>query len=195
MPPIPKKKVCTSCEGSGRDTKGRPCPICTPIPGEVTKMTDIAREVAKPKPKDPPPEIVVPSPMKGEPRAERLAISIVDLDRLDPSFRHKVVNMGILDLKNPATAKEIKDEIAIVPFGGDLLQCAVVCDIIRNEDRKAERTESRIYLRKEEGKSWRNVGKSTILTILTKEGTILNPVVFPPKKLEWDIPEYSPIKW
>lgn len=104
----------------------------------------------------------------------RLAIALDDLDRVDPIARQKMLAHR-LDLENPIRiTNKVCD--AAVAFCCKIVDAAIICDLIRGEDRKAGDTPSRIFLDKGEG--WKSVPGNAVFTV-TVRGTIkLNPQLF-----------------
>src|SRR5258708_5913057 len=90
-----------------------------------------------------------------EARKERLAINLVDLDRIEPVVRSILISPYVN--KNPADIvkadRDRMDEMAVI-FTCHLLQAACICDTIRNKDRAAGQYPTRIYLQKREGLAW-----------------------------------------
>lgn len=107
---------------------------------------------------------------------ERLAINLSDLDRVTPEMRINLLKGRINPSKDQVitiTVKEGQTERAI-PFTCELLQAALVCDIIRSHDRQAGDTEARIYIEKDG--EWKKMERTAILTI--SGGKKLNPKYF-----------------
>lgn len=121
-----------------------------------------------------------PIPPRAPKRPEQLAINLFDLNRLPPIVRHSLLH-GQLDLTGAfQTDKDAPDERG-VRFSCELLKAAIICDIIRSEDRKAGDFPTRVYYRKEAGKAWRSLPNDTVLTEEgEKEGSFsLNRKLFP----------------
>lgn len=111
-------------------------------------------------------------------RRERLAVSLADLDRIDPSIRGSLL-AGKLDLtKAIRVGQDRMEDVPAVVFSCDLLTAATVCDILRSHDRKVGDPPTGIYINK--ATSWSRVINSTVLTVLVDGKARLNPAVFPP---------------
>lgn len=108
---------------------------------------------------------------------EQLAVNLFDLDQLDSAIKGKLL-AGKVDTRNPLRTdwdrKNIDDEVALI-FTCDLLEAALICDIIRNLNRKVNDRPTRLYIKRKE---WSRIPSGIILTIKDLNGTRLNPKVF-----------------
>ena len=141
-------------------------------------------------PKVAPKESPLADLLRREERRERLAVSVEDLDRVDPRLRAKVAPLLVLD-----KACVVKAEgCAAVEFSCPLLQAAAVIDHLRGHDRAAGDAPTRAWVFR---KVWTRVSGSSPLTKLENGKTVLNEVVFGeepppvaaaaprPKRVEW----------
>ncbi len=111
-------------------------------------------------------------------RKERLAINLIDLDRVDSMIRHMLLG-GKLDLSHKNVIQVDKDrfdETGVV-FTCDLLTAACVCDTIRTHDKNAGDYPTRVYLFR--ARAWSKVSGATLLSVVEDGVVILNPEVFP----------------
>lgn len=123
-------------------------------------------------------------------RKEKLAISLVDLDRLSPQLRAKVAR--ILDLTQVIEVGF--DRVTRVPavvFTCDLLTAAIVCDGIRSDDRKHHRQPTNLYVNRD--RSWGRITNEIVLTVELASGIQLNPTFFPDVQLEAQPPAVKKI--
>jgi hypothetical protein len=116
---------------------------------------------------------VVPKQPKVD-HPERLAISLADVERIDPMLRHRTLH-GRLDL-----AKAIKvGTDAVVAFSCDLLLAALACDVIQSEFRREGDSPVKVYIL-HPGRPWWRLSASTVLTIPGENGKAeLNHLIFP----------------
>lgn len=139
-------------------------------------------------------------------RKERLAISLPDLDRLDPEVRKRLLK-GRLDL-NPIKAniphgKSVREEV-FVRFSCPLLEAGKVCDVVRAEDKRAGDDPTRVYIlrpptTKHPDAEWTKLPGTATFTvpdvpegvddpkIMAEAEWILNPKVFPAPKEELEL--------
>lgn len=113
-------------------------------------------------------------PREKEPQMN-LAICEEDLERIDPIVRANTLKHR-LDLEHPFRVFSNSNEIGVV-FVCRLLDAAIICDIIRSEDRKGGDIETRIYIQ-EEGRQWQRVGKSAVFAVTVGGKLVLNPKLF-----------------
>lgn len=114
-----------------------------------------------------------------------LAINLIDLERVPPQVREELFGHGLFHL-HPRPIwidKEVMDETGLA-FACSLLQAASTCDILREHDRKAGHTPTRVYLRKV--KAWQKLSGDAILV---KYGR-LNSTVFPPERAVVVVPAF-----
>jgi hypothetical protein len=112
---------------------------------------------------------VMPKLLKTE--TERLALSLEDLDAVDPAIRFKVLR-GRLDLAaGPLRAGE-----PVVGFSCPLLEAALACDCLRNMQRANGQKPCGVWLDK--GNGWEKLPGAVILTVSVDNQYILNPAVF-----------------
>lgn len=114
---------------------------------------------------------------------ERLAISLLDLDRLAPTI---YTNMIVPNVIKKSIQVGPKVEEVAVEFCCPLLNAAVICDNLRSDDRKAGDYPTRIYVNY--GDRWVKIGDNDVLTLVSSflygNGTgphnsvRLNPAVF-----------------
>lgn len=122
-------------------------------------------------------------------RQERLSINLFDTDRLIGMLREKT--LPLLDFSAAIPMDKDRPEERGVAFTCSLLQAAVVCDIIRSEDRKAGDVPTRIYLKRSPNRAWYKLGSEVILTL---DISTLNREVFPSSEPVVIIPPSSPPK-
>lgn len=122
-----------------------------------------------------PPLPMRPTASDGSSRVERLAVNVLDLDRVDPLVRARMLLPNLAPDKVVRPFEKEPDETG-VEFCCDLLQAALVCDLLRNHDRQLGDAPTRVYLRK---RVWSKVSPSTLLTTVRNGKAVLNPEVFP----------------
>lgn len=106
----------------------------------------------------------------------KLAVSLTDLDRVDPIIRSRLALM--LDLTSTIrVGMDRMEDIPAVVFSCPLLEAATVCDVLRNHDRQVGDAPTGIYVNK--AQSWSRVTNNTLLTVLVDGKVKLNPAVFP----------------
>lgn len=119
-----------------------------------------------------------PAPPR-EDRDERLAVNAVDLGRLDAVTLVKLTS-GRVDF---AARVDLRDgdprsEEVAVECTGPLLDSAVMCDMLRDLDRRADEKPTRVYVRR---RGWTRLAGTVLLTVPDGRGGFrLNPDVFPP---------------
>src|SRR5262245_16547098 len=112
-------------------------------------------------------------------RKERLAINLFDIGRLGPALRNRFL-AGKLNLQEPIWVDRNNPHETAVAFLQErtgLMLAAVICDLIRSEDRKANRPPSRVYLNR--GNGWLRIPGNAVLTQDEGGGLTLNSDVFP----------------
>ncbi len=117
-------------------------------------------------------------PKTNKPSAEerfRLAISLEDLDRIDPIQRANLLHRR-LDLQEPIRLSRHSAEV-IVLFRCSLKDAGYICDIIRSEDRKNGDSITRIYLQCDGGPRKRT-GDNQVLIVQLNGVSSLNPILF-----------------
>lgn len=122
-----------------------------------------------------------------EQRSERLAINVDDLDRLDDHTKLKLVaHLEVTPQEYLKIDKDRAEPEAALAFDCQLLQAALMCDMLRHYDRKAGDKPTRVYAFK--AKVWTRVPTNVTLTRVRHEGAKpeLNP-------LFWDV-KIEPIK-
>lgn len=92
---------------------------------------------------------------------ERLAISLFDLDSVDPILRQKLF-AGRVNLVKQAVIRIETD--AAVELTCDLLAAAIVCDILRAENRREGDSVTKVYIHR--GKAWTKLSSTIILTAM-----------------------------
>lgn len=124
------------------------------------------------------PEVIVEVSSERVTLAERLAISLFDLDYISPMLRTKLLS-GRLDLRRENVIRANGESIMEtgIPFTCELLLAATACDMIRSENRREGDRIVRVYLNR--GNGWVKVSSNTILTIPIDGELHLNPEVFP----------------
>lgn len=90
---------------------------------------------------------------------ERLAINLIDIDRLSPTIMRAVIVPHTI--KKAVQVGEAVSDVGI-EFSCDLLHAATICDVIRSDDRKMGDPITRIYLFN--GRSWKKLPDEAILT-------------------------------
>lgn len=124
----------------------------------------------------------------------RIGVNLFDLSRMEPLMRGKLL-MGKLDTTTPVVFnKEHPDETGLV-FICPLLQAATCCDIIRSEDRRFDRSPTRVYRCVNE--VWTRLAMNTALTRVVSGIVVLSDVLFIAaiKPAELKGIEVSPIEW
>ena len=110
-------------------------------------------------------------------RREKLAVSLVDLDRVAPALRAGLLG-GKLDLSRAIrVGQDRTEDVPAVVFSCDLLTAATVCDILRSHDRQHGDPPTGLYICKD--RAWVRVTNDTVLTVVVGGKTRLNPAVFP----------------
>lgn len=151
----------------------------------------------------------IPDERDGDSRFS-LAINLYDIQRVDPFIR-SMMKLGEKLNKDPSEIIRVDenrpDERGVV-FVCDLLSAALLCDIIREHDKKSSEDPTRVYLRKGKG-VWRKLASSEVLTVTRKNNgqvdgnssdslAVLNPKIFKSQKsskLERAGPSPSPPKF
>lgn len=110
---------------------------------------------------------------KTEQRSEVLAVSFLDLERLNPELR-KGLLAGRLDQSQGAI--KIGNEVAVA-FSCDLLSAACLCDTLRRWDVPAKHKPTRVYVKR--GSLWSKVSDTQTLSVLVNGVAVLNPELFP----------------
>lgn len=138
------------------------------------------------KRRDEMPKVVKKAPARGvderSPAPENhdavlVAINVFDLDGLGSEVRKKLL-VPRLHLDGAICVdRKGKDEHAVV-FSCSALEAGTACDIVRSEDRRAGRPETRVYLG-QKGR-WTKVPSHLALTVVRNGATVLNPAVFRP---------------
>lgn len=115
---------------------------------------------------------------EGEPRREKLAVNLFDLDRVDPLIRAELLG-GKIDVKaGPVRIDPRRPDLAAVGFRCDLLTAAIVCDILRSHDRELGDAPTRVYIKRAE--AWEPLAGRVVLTVVVDGKCQLSPEVFPP---------------
>ena len=114
-------------------------------------------------------------------KKQQLAINLADLDRLGPTARQKVAKH--LNPKAPVRIDPDDLEEVAVPFVGDLLSAACICDILRSHDREAGDVPTRVYAKN--GGGWESIRGNVALVIMQQGVATLNPLVFPGADGAW----------
>lgn len=132
-----------------------------------------------------------PKPTQITERKERLAISLVDIDRI-PSEVRQIMLGGKLDATKAIKIDKTKlDEIGVL-FTCDLLTAGTISDLIRGHDKKLGDYPTRVYIQR--AIAWERLPADTLLTIVKDGRVILNPKVFPDKLIEVDAAPAVPMK-
>lgn len=109
-----------------------------------------------------------------------LAVNLYDLDRHDPVLKRALLG-GNLHAEAIWMDRSDVEETGVA-FACDLVVAAVICDRLRDADRKAQDPPCRVYLRR--SRAWERLAGGTVLTTVRNGKKILNPAVFPlPKKI------------
>lgn len=128
--------------------------------------------------------------MSGEVTVTRLAVSLVDTERIEPLTRQILLG-GKLDPDGPVLVAVGKGREVAVPFICDLLTAACVCQAMRNLDVNTKQpTPTRIY-REVEGQ-WQRVPGDRRLVSIHSNRCHLNPQVFPPKPVPVEEMVFTP---
>lgn len=116
----------------------------------------------------------MPLPSKSK---ERLAVSLVDLDRVPSGIRTKML-AGRLDLsKILQVGEDLIYKIPAVAFNCPLLEAAIICDTLRSHDRRMGDYPTTVYIYRQT--TWSRVTNSTVLTLTDEDNRCyLNPEVF-----------------
>lgn len=110
-------------------------------------------------------------------RRERLAVALTDLDRVPPEVRTHLL-AGRLDLSQAIrVGQDRMEDVPAVVFSCDLLTAAIVCDMLRSNDRKVGDAPTGLYINKNQ--SWSRITNNTVLTVVINGKAKLNPKVFP----------------
>lgn len=109
-------------------------------------------------------------------RAERLALTLADLDRLDPGIRRKMLGGRIALTPVRADDGIIRADGVIIPFVCPLLESAMIADVLRFQDKQAGNRVTGVWL--DRGRGWRKLASDAVLTVKVNETFILNPAVF-----------------
>lgn len=102
----------------------------------------------------------------------QLAINLYDLERANPQ---KELALGNRLSQEPIWIDKNRKEEKALQFVCDLLPAAIVCDMIREQDRKRGKFVTRVYLKKT---SWRKLKENDVLTLSNHGTVILNPRIF-----------------
>lgn len=119
-----------------------------------------------------------------QPPKELVAVNLFDLDRIDEETRQGCL-AGRLD---PYATFDVdtgrKSDVGVrFKTDQDLLTCCCICDIIRGVQRKKGVKVLRVYVSTDHGKSWRTIGSSVLLSLISMNGmgetvTTVNPDIF-----------------
>jgi hypothetical protein len=116
-------------------------------------------------------------------RKERLGINLADTLRILPEIRGMLLTGKLyIDQSHLIWVdKNIIDDKCI-PFACDLLQSAVICDIIRQHDRRDGKYPTRVYICRQS--AWERIPSDAVLTIVEEDEDgnkqcVLNPRIFP----------------
>ncbi len=104
----------------------------------------------------------------------RLAINLLDVERVDPAVRGMLFG-GKLDLSKPVRVDPSRADEIGVAFTCDDLTAACICDIVRDHDRRAKDPPARVYLFRQ---VWARVPGAAALTIMVNGKPALNPEWF-----------------
>ncbi len=104
----------------------------------------------------------------------KLAINLTDLDRLEPTFRQKMLGRK-LDLSRVV---KVNNRGLIEPgvvFTCPILEAALICDIIRNNDRLCGDPPTRAYIFRQD---WKRLRDTDVLTQVHEGKANLAPAIF-----------------
>lgn len=101
-----------------------------------------------------------------------VALSIFDLDLLDPSTRVLLLTGRVASM--PLRMSNRGDEVA-VGLTGNLLEAALTADMVRSESRKAGLRSCRCWLKKAE--SWVKLDDTSVLTVIMGGRAVFHPGV------------------
>ncbi len=124
-----------------------------------------------------------------------LAISLSDLMRLPPDMVTKLVK-DRLDLSRTVAGGSEADP-AIV-FQCPLLDAAMVCNIVRSQDKSTGDQPCRVYLNKNSSTNgWQPIRNDTELVVVVDSVVELNPLLFdvPVKQLPSRAPTILPVEF
>lgn len=107
-------------------------------------------------------------------REPRLAINLLDLDRVDPMIRGMLLG-GKLDLTQPIRMDPLRPDEIGVAFACDDLTAGTICDIVRNHDKKVGDYPTRAYIKRQK---WSRVPGDLLLTLVQEDKVSLNPKLF-----------------
>ena len=122
-------------------------------------------------------------------RKEKLAVNLEGLDALSDELRVRLF-AGRLNLQDivRVTLDGRPAEYPSVGFCCPLAEAALVCDLIRSEDRKHGRPSTAIYLSRSGTGPWVRVQDHWMLTLVVAGKPHLNPAFFP----DTAVPDCSP---
>lgn len=107
----------------------------------------------------------------------RLALPVSVLELIDPGLRERLSLASRLE-RTPIRLDS--DKVHIVAFSCDLLTAALICDIIRSNDRKLGDRASPIYRQRSPGGKWVRASDTTVFTTTDTDGKAhLSVDVFP----------------
>ncbi len=117
----------------------------------------------------------MPTPIAIE--EHRIAIAVDDVLRMEPLLRSNLVG-GRLS-KTHVRIEQGDSRVAAVEFTCPAIEAAAICDVIRDQDRDAEESPSRVYVWR--GKTWSRVPADVELVVgefAAGEQPVLNPKLF-----------------
>ncbi len=120
----------------------------------------------------------VTSKGKSDSNETQLAINLWDCDHINPLLRPYLLG-GRLDKDNAVWVDKSRvDETALV-FTCELLEAALVIDIVRNEQRKKGEPPIRAYIHK---RTWTRLTGTQVLTVTEDGKAALNSEIFAPEE-------------
>jgi len=112
---------------------------------------------------------------------ERVAITLIDLNGLSTGTLSRYLGGRVKTPLSPITIEEtvrgVTLPVHLVELSGDLLGCALACDLIRAEQKQLGSHVMRIRVHR--GRGWMPVGTDDVLSLNTSDGICLNPEWFP----------------
>ena len=128
------------------------------------------------------PPLPTPEQTEAKPVTERLGINLFDLERVDTGMYQRLL-AGRLDLRKESVVRlsDSKPDDSVVPFTCGTREAALVCDILRSENRREGDEPVRVYIFR--AKAWTRLSGQVILTLPgdpeSGQKARLNPDIFP----------------
>ncbi len=109
-------------------------------------------------------------------KVEELCLHLSDLDRIDPLVRGMLLKDKVDLERGPIRVDPSKVDAAGVGFLCDTLTAAILCDVIRSNDRKLRQPVTRVYLKRAD--AWAQLSSDLVLTEVENGKVRLNWSVF-----------------